>query len=165
VRKAECVIKKTHPTFIHFLWSLPSQVARHLIRLLAKTHDVTGVVRDPAQEETVRGLGAKPLVLALDAPLPNYTAAVDGAVSVYYCSGYSAPMAGPDAPAVPQEEQEAGNRAEHDGTLKVFDAIEAAKGSKPMLIMLSGVDIRDLDKVPAHYVRERKAVFILQPPG
>ena len=111
----------------------------------------------------MRGLGAKPLVLALDAPLPNYTAAVDGAVSVYYCSGYSAPMAGPDAPPVPQEEQEAGNRAEHDGTLKVFDAIEAAKGSKPMLIMLSGVDIRDLDKVPAHYVREMEQSTLHSP--
>jgi nucleoside-diphosphate-sugar epimerase len=141
---------------IHSIWLyIPScsQVARHLIRLLVKSHDVTGVVREPAHEEVVKSLGAKSLVLTLDAPLSDYTAAVEGAVVVYHCSGYSPPARGPDEPPVPQEEQAAGSKAEHDGTIRAYDAIEAVAGPKPRLIMMSGVDIRDPSKVPEHYVR------------
>jgi nucleoside-diphosphate-sugar epimerase len=130
------------------------RVARQLIRLLVDKHDVTGVVREPAHEETVQSLGAKSLVLTRDAPLSDYTAVVEGAVAVYYCSVQVVCSSGPDAPPVPQEEQEAAHKAEYDDTIKVYDAIEAVAGPKPRLIMLSGVDVRDLSKVPAHYDEE-----------
>jgi hypothetical protein len=128
-----------------------------LIPLLVKSHDVTGVVREPAHEEVVKSLGAKSLLLTLDAPLSDYTAAVEGAVAVYYCSGFSPAPPGPDAPPVPQQEHDGGSKADYDGTIKVYDAIEAVAGPKPRLIMLSGVDIRDVSKVPEHYVSERDA--------
>jgi hypothetical protein len=41
---------------------------------------------------------------------------------------------------------------DYEGALKVFDAIEGVKASKPRLILVSAIDIRDPDKVPAHYV-------------
>jgi len=113
---------------------------------------VTGVVQEPAHEEVVKSLGAKSLVLTPESPLSDYKAAVEGAVAVYYCGGYW-PCPGPDAPPISQEELEAAHKAEHDATIKVYDAIEALAGPKPRLIMLSGVDIRDLSKVPDHYVR------------
>jgi len=101
-------------------------------------------VREPAHEEVVKSLGAKSLVVPLDAPVSDYTAAIEGAVAVFHCSGYSPPVRGPDEPPVPREEQDAGSKAEHDATIKAYDAIEAVVGPKPRLIMMSGVDIRSV---------------------
>ena len=36
--------------------------------------------------------------------------------------------------------------------MKVFDAIEGVEGVKPRLILVSSLDIRDPEKIPAHYV-------------
>ena len=36
--------------------------------------------------------------------------------------------------------------------MKVFDAIEGVEGVKPRLILVSALDIRDPEKIPAHYV-------------
>lgn len=46
---------------------------------------------------------------------------------------------------------------DYEGAVKVFDAIEGVKGSKPRLILVSAIDIRDPDKVPAHYVSGPRA--------
>ena len=43
---------------------------------------------------------------------------------------------------------------DYEGAVKVFDAIEAVEGSKPRLILVSAVDVRDPTKPPQpHYVR------------
>jgi hypothetical protein len=42
---------------------------------------------------------------------------------------------------------------DYEGAVKVFDAIEGVSGSKPRLILVSAIDIRDESKVPEHYVR------------
>lgn len=42
---------------------------------------------------------------------------------------------------------------DYEGAVKVFDAIEAVKGTKPRLIMVSAIDVRDRSKpAPEHYV-------------
>jgi len=41
---------------------------------------------------------------------------------------------------------------EYEGALKVYDAIEGVEGPvKPRLILVSALDIRDPEKIPAHY--------------
>ncbi len=41
---------------------------------------------------------------------------------------------------------------DYEGAVKVYDAIEAVEGPKPQLVLVSGVDVRNLDVIPAHYV-------------
>lgn len=42
---------------------------------------------------------------------------------------------------------------DYEGALKIFDAIEGVEGPvKPRLILVSAIDIRDPEKIPAHYV-------------
>lgn len=48
--------------------------------------------------------------------------------------------------------EEGTKKVDFEGAVKVFDAIEGVRGQKPRLILVSAVDIRDPDKVPAHYV-------------
>lgn len=43
-------------------------------------------------------------------------------------------------------------KVDYEGAVKVFDAIEGVRGDKPRLILISSVDVRDPEKVPAHYV-------------
>lgn len=43
-------------------------------------------------------------------------------------------------------------KIDYEGALKVYDAIEGIPGSKPRLILVSAVDIRDPNKIPEHYV-------------
>ena len=117
--------------------------------MLSGTYEVTGVVRESAHEDEVKKLSAKTLVLSPEAAVEEYTSLFDGVEVVYYCSGYSAS----GSPEVSQEEKVAREKAEaFDGAVKVFDAIEAVKNTKPRLIMVSGTVIRDLSKVPEHYV-------------
>jgi hypothetical protein len=95
---------------------------------------------------------AKTLVLPLDTTVEAYASAFEGAKVVYFCSGYT-PSIGASAP-ISREADDAKHKAEgYDDAVKVFDAVEAVKGPKPRLIMMSASDIRDPSKVPAHYVR------------
>lgn len=48
--------------------------------------------------------------------------------------------------------EERTRKVDYEGAVKVFDAIEAVQGDKPRLILVSAIDIRDPEKVPAHYV-------------
>ena len=43
---------------------------------------------------------------------------------------------------------------DYEGALKIFDAIEGVQGEKPLLILVSAVDVRDPNKIPTHYVRQ-----------
>jgi hypothetical protein len=119
---------------------------------LSATHDVTGVVREIAHESEVSALSAKTLVIPLDTAVEAYALAFQDVEVVYYCSGYTP---APGASSISREEDNAKHKAEgYDDAVKVFDAIEAVKGPKPRLIMMSGSDLRDPSKgTPAHYVR------------
>ncbi|KAF7308114.1 NAD(P)-binding protein [Mycena kentingensis (nom. inval.)] len=64
--------------------------------------------------------------------------------------------------------QERAGRAErstksvdHDGAVKVFDALDSMPGdatTRPRLVLVSALDVRDPESVPAHYTEEDKAL-------
>jgi hypothetical protein len=104
---------------------------------------VTSIIKDPSQENDIKELSAKPLVLSLaDAPVADFTKAFQGADVVYFSAG-----AGGKGGA------EMTKKVDYEGAVKVFDALEGVEGKKPLLIMVSAIDVRDPEKVPAHYVR------------
>ena len=109
-----------------------------LAKLLSSTHAVTSIIRDPSQEQDV---SATPLILSLEnSPAADFTNAFKGSDVVYFSAGAG--------------DEKRTKKVDHEGALKIFDAIEAVSGEKPLLILVSSVDIRDPDKIPAHYVRQ-----------
>lgn len=49
--------------------------------------------------------------------------------------------------------EERTKKVDYEGALKVFDALERVDGrTKPRLILVSAIDVRDPEKVPEHYV-------------
>ena len=118
-------------------------VALRLARLLASTHSVTSLIRDPAHSGDITQASANPIVLSLeDAPVEDFTKVFSGAKVVVFSAGAGG-KGGPERT----------KQVDYDGALKVFDAIENVVGAKPRLIHLSAVDVRNPDKYPSHYVR------------
>jgi hypothetical protein len=76
-----------------------------------------------------------------DSPVGDFSAAFEGQNVVYFSAG--AGGSGGD---------ERTKKVDYEGAVKVFDAIEGVKGPKPRLITVSSIDVRDPEKVPAHYV-------------
>lgn len=126
------------------------QISQRLAKLLAPAgHTVTSIIRDPAQADTIRALPATPLVLSLeDDPAPVFSKAFAGADVVYFSAG-----------AGGKGGEGRTKKIDWEGAVKVFDAIEGVgdvdggSGKKPMLVLVSAIDVRGPDKVPAHYVR------------
>jgi hypothetical protein len=107
------------------------------------SHQVTSIIRDVNQTEDINAAGAKALVLSLeDSPVGDFTTAFDGADVVYFSAGAGGKGGEARTKAI-----------DYEGAVKVFDAIESIKTRKPRLILVSAVDIRDENKIPAHYVR------------
>ena len=134
----------TQATTAHNTEHIPPspQVSLRLSRLIGPSNDVTSIIRDPAQAQDIIDASAKPLVLdVVNSPVGDFTKAFQGTDVVYWSCG--AGGLGWD---------EATKRVDYEGALKVYDAIEAVDGPKPRLIVVSAVDIRDPDTVPAHYV-------------
>lgn len=116
-----------------------------LAKLLSPTHAVTSIIRDPSQEQDIKDISATPLVLSLeDSPAADFSNAFKGYGVVYFSAGAGA-----------QGGEERTKKVDYEGALKIFDAIEGVQGEKPLLILVSAVDIRNPDKIPAHYVRPR----------
>lgn len=125
------------------------KVSLRLARLLASTHDVTSIIRNPAQAPDIEAIKATPLVLSLaDAPVGDFTAAFTGADVVYFSAG--AGGAGGE---------ELTKKIDYEGAVKVFDALEGVQDAKPLLILVSAIDVRDPEKIPAHYVRNIPSVL------
>ncbi|PPQ80875.1 hypothetical protein CVT25_001884 [Psilocybe cyanescens] len=119
-------------------------VSLRLAKLLSPTHTVTSVIRDPSQEKDIRDVSATPLVLSLeDSPVSDFTKAFSGQDVIYFSAGAGA-----------KGGEERTKKVDYEGAVKVFDAIESIDGSKPRLIVVSAVDIRDPGKIPAHYNEE-----------
>lgn len=118
-----------------------------LARLLSARPNtkVVSIFRNAAHSEEVAATGATPLVLSLeDAPKARFVEVFEGKDLVYFSAG----AGGKGDPSRTR-------KVDYDGALKVFDAIEEVKGTKPRLIMVSGLDIRDTSvPPPAHYVRQ-----------
>jgi hypothetical protein len=112
---------------------------------VASGKNVTSIIRDPAQSEAISAAGAKPLVLSVEeASVADFTKAFeDTQADLVYWSAGAGGKGGPDRT----------RRVDYEGALKVFDAIEAVSGSKPRLVLVSAVDVRDPEKVPEYYVR------------
>lgn len=123
--------------------SIVCQVALRLARLLtAANHTVTSIIRDPAHESDITDLGAKPALVSLeDAPASDFTKLFTGLDVVYFSAG-----------AGGKGGEERTKKVDYEGAVKIFDAIEAVEGEKPRLILVSAIDVRDPDKIPAHYV-------------
>ncbi|KAF8814368.1 NAD(P)-binding protein [Phlegmacium glaucopus] len=111
-------------------------------RLSSTTHSVTSIIRDPAHEQDIRDISATPLVLSLeDASVADFSKVFKGYDVVYFSAG-----------AGGRGGEERTKKVDYEGALKIFDAIEAVEGPvKPRLILVSALDIRDPEKIPAHY--------------
>ena len=115
-----------------------------LAKLLSSNHTVTSIIRDPSQEQDIKDVSATPLVLSLeDSPTADFSNAFEGYDVVYFSAG-----------AGGQGGEERTKKVDYEGALKIFDAVEGVSGEKPLLILVSAVDVRDPDKIPAHYVRQ-----------
>ena len=116
-----------------------------LARLLSARSNtqVLSIFRNPEHTKEVSETGASPLVLSLeDDPAKKIAEAFEKKDIVYFSAGAGG-KGGPERT----------RKVDYEGALKVFDAIELVRGSKPRLIMVSAIDIRDPDVIPAHYVR------------
>ncbi|PPQ82290.1 hypothetical protein CVT25_008440 [Psilocybe cyanescens] len=116
-------------------------VSLRLAKLLSTTYSVTSVIRDASQEKDIRDVSATPLVLSLeDSPVSDFSKAFTGHEVVYFSAG-----------AGGKGGEERTKKVDYEGAVKVFDAIEGVDGPKPRLILVSAIDIRDPEKIPAHY--------------
>ena len=104
---------------------------------------MTSIIRDPAHEKDIKDISATPLLLSLeDASVADFSKAFKGCDVVYFSAG-----------AGGKGSEERTKKVDYEGALKIFDAIEGVEGPvKPRLILVSALDIRDPEKIPAHYV-------------
>lgn len=133
--------------------NLNPQIALRLARLLSPKHSVTSIIRDPSHASDISATGATPLVLSLENDsVSTFTNAFTSAQAdvVYFAAG-----------AGGKGGVERTRKVDYEGAVKVFDAIEGvgADGNgnggnlkKPHLVLVSAIDVRDLSKVPEHYV-------------
>ncbi|KAL5496109.1 hypothetical protein ACEPAH_3026 [Sanghuangporus vaninii] len=125
-------------------------VSMRLARLLSARPNtkVLSIFRNPQHTEDVSATGASPLILSLeDDPKEKFTEAFENKDIVYFSAG----AGGKGRP-------ERTRKVDYEGALKVFDAIELVSGEKPRLIIVSAIDVRDPNVIPAHYNDEDKAV-------
>ncbi|KAF7369764.1 hypothetical protein MVEN_00308500 [Mycena venus] len=123
-------------------------VSLRLARILGPSHSVTSIIRTPAHEDDIKAASATPLLLSLEeSPVTDFTKAFHGADVVYFSAG-----------AGGKGGEERTKSVDYEGALKVFDAIEAVEGVRPRLILVSAIDVRDPEKIPAHYTEEDKAL-------
>ncbi|KAJ7258048.1 NADH(P)-binding-domain-containing protein [Mycena haematopus] len=119
-------------------------VSLRLARILGPSNAVTSIIRTPAHEEDIKAASATPLLLSLEAaPVADFTAAFQGTDVVYFSAG-----------AGGKGGEERTKAVDYEGAVKVFDAIEAVKGTRPRLILVSAIDIRDPNKIPPHYTED-----------
>ncbi|KAL5479108.1 hypothetical protein ACEPAI_2396 [Sanghuangporus weigelae] len=122
-------------------------IAMRLARILSARPNtqVLSIFRNPRHTEDVRGTGASPLVLSLeDDPKEKFAEAFENKDIVYFSAAGSG--------------LKRTRKVDYEGALKVFDAIELVRGEKPRLILVSAIDIRDPNVIPAHYNDEDKAI-------
>jgi uncharacterized protein YbjT (DUF2867 family) len=96
----------------------------------------------------IKAASATPLLLSLEeSAVGDFTAAFQGVDVVYFSAG-----------AGGKGGEERTKSVDYEGALKVFDAIEGVQGTRPRLILVSAIDLRDPEKIPAHYVRTRRLI-------
>ncbi|KAJ7607535.1 NADH(P)-binding-domain-containing protein [Roridomyces roridus] len=122
-------------------------VSLRLARLLTPTHsNVTSIIRSEEHKDDITAAGATPLLLSLEeSPVSAFTEAFEGAYVVYFSAG-----------AGGNGGEERTKAVDYEGAVKVFDAIEGVQGPKPRLILVSALDVRNPDVIPAHYTEADK---------
>ncbi|KAJ7055245.1 NADH(P)-binding-domain-containing protein [Mycena amicta] len=122
-------------------------VSLRLARLLTPTHTVTSLIRTPEHTVDITAAGAKPLLLSLeDSTVAQLAVAfTDAKAEVVYFSAGAGAKGG----------EERTKSVDYEGAVKVFDAIESiAQAERPRLVLVSALDVRDPEKIPAHYTEE-----------
>jgi len=116
-------------------------VALRLARLLTTAHTVTSIIRSSEHSADISAERAVPLVLSLeDDSVAEFSKVFEGADVVVFSAGAGG-KGGPERT----------KKVDYEGAVKIFDAVENVKGDKPRLILVSAIDIRDPNKIPAHY--------------
>jgi len=117
-------------------------ISMRLAKIIGPQNDVKSVIRTEAHILDIEAVSSHPLLLSLeDAPVEDFTRAFEGVDVVYFSAG-----------AGGKGGEERTKKVDYEGAVKVFDAIEAVKGIKPRLILVSAVDVRNPDgEVPEHY--------------
>ncbi|KAM0746188.1 NAD(P)-binding protein [Meredithblackwellia eburnea MCA 4105] len=118
------------------------KIALHFARLASPSHSITSLVRSDSHFKDIQSHGATPLLLSLeDACTADLATEFEGAKAVVFSAGAGG-KGGPERTKA----------VDFHGAVKVFDAIEAVKGEKPRLLLVSAIDTRDMSKPPpAHY--------------
>lgn len=123
-----------------------AQIALRLAKILStKSIGVTSVIRDASQASAIQSAGATPEVLSLEqSPSSAFADLFQRTNSklVYFSAGAGGKGGAERTKAV-----------DFDGAVKIFDAVEQVPlESRPYLVLVSGIDVRDESKVPSHYV-------------
>jgi len=120
------------------------QVALHLSKQISKDHKVYSVIRTQEHEADIKDTGATPVLLSLeDDPKEVFTKTFSdhSADVVVFCAGAGG-KGGPERT----------KKVDYEGAVKIFDAIEGVPElTRPRLILISAVDVRDPEKIPSHY--------------
>ncbi|KAH8115118.1 NAD-binding protein [Phellopilus nigrolimitatus] len=124
-------------------------VSMRLARLLVtQGRQVFSIIRNPEHSKEVAETGATPSVLSIeDDSKEKFAETFEGKDIVYFSAGAGG-KGGPERT----------RKVDYEGAVKVFDAIELVKSARPRLIMVSAIDIRDPNTIPAHYNEEDKAI-------
>lgn len=126
-------------------------VSLRLARLLTKEtgkYSVVSTIRSADHVADIEAAGAIPLQISLeDDPISEFVKAFKDADVVYFSAG-----------AGGKGGEERTKKVDYEGAVKVFDSIEATSGTKPRLILVSAVDIRNPDIIPDHYNEEDKKI-------
>ncbi|KAG8982775.1 hypothetical protein FRB90_006559, partial [Tulasnella sp. 427] len=138
-------------------------IAQRLTKLLVSaspSHRVTSIIRLSSQAESIKAISPNlvtPLVLSLEnSQASDYTKVFEEASAdvVYFIAG-----GGGKAGENGESAVERTRKVDYEGSLKIYDALEAVSGKKPRLIMISALDIRAPDApFPAHYNETDRAL-------
>lgn len=122
------------------------KIALRLAKILSsKSIGVTSVIRDASQSPAIQSAGATPEVLSLEhSPSSAFADLFQRTNSkIVYFSAGAGGKGGPERTKA----------VDFDGAVKIFDAVEQVPAdSRPYLVLVSGIDVRDENKVPTHYV-------------
>jgi uncharacterized protein YbjT (DUF2867 family) len=123
------------------------QIGRRLARILAGRGDaVTGLIRNPDQNEDLREDGTRPVVCDLEsAAVEEIVAAIEGAEAVVFAAGAGPGSGGPRKLAM-----------DRDGALKLVEAARAASVSRYVMVSAAGAgDPPSGDDVMSIYLRAK----------
>ena len=108
-------------------------------------HSVTSIIRSQSHIADLKEASPhiNPLLLSLeDASVADFSKAFKGNDVVVFSAGAGG-KGGPERTKA----------VDYEGAVKVFDAIEGVEGAKPRLVLVSAIDVRDVNAdPPPHYV-------------